>query len=268
MTTPALIDCHAHLGDPIFDEDRPAVLRRAREAGVTGVITVGETLEDAERNLQLAGEYPEVLPAAGLYPTHLDPDQARRMEALIRGNRERLVAIGEVGLDHWKVKEPAKRDLQREIFIRFIRLSLELDLPLNIHSRSAGHHVVTLLLEEGARRVQLHAFDGKPASAMPAVEAGYYFSIPPSVVRSRQKQKLVRRLPLSCLLLETDSPVLSAVPGERNEPAQVRVCLRTIAELKELSEGQVAEAVAENTRRLYGGLGKIGTDFSPSGQLD
>jgi TatD DNase family protein len=174
------------------------------------------------------------------------------MEALIRQKREGLVAIGEVGLDHWKVKEPAERELQREIFTRFVRLSLELDLPLNIHSRSAGRHVVSLLLEEGAQRVQLHAFDGKPASALPAVEAGYFFSIPPSVVRSRQKQKLVRRLPLSCLLLETDSPVLSAVPGERNEPAQVRISLQAIAELKQLPEQQVAEAVTQNTRRLLG----------------
>ena len=253
---PPLIDCHAHLGDPIFDEDRTAVLQRAREAGVTGVVTVAETLEDAERNLQLAGEYPELLPAAGLYPTYLDLEQAERMETLIRERRERLVAIGEVGLDHWKVKEPAERELQREIFTRFIRLSEEVDLPLNIHSRSAGRHVIALLLDEGARRVQLHAFDGKPASALPAVEAGYYFSIPPSVVRSRQKQKLVRRLPLSCLLLETDSPVLSAVPGERNEPAQVCVCLRAIAELKDLPQEQVAEAVVQNTRRLYGDLDK------------
>ena len=254
MTTPALIDTHAHLGDPVFDADRPAVLQRAREAGVGGIVTVGETLEDAERNLRLAEEHREILPAAGLYPTHLDLDQAERMETLIRESRERLVAIGEVGLDHWKVKEPSERELQTEIFTRFIRLSQEIDLPLNIHSRSAGRHVVALLLDEGARRVQLHAFDGRPASALPAVEAGYYFSIPPSVVRSRQKQKLVRRLPLSCLLLETDSPVLSATPGERNEPAEVLVSLRAIAELKELTEEQVAEAVAENTRRLYGDL--------------
>ncbi len=252
MTTPALIDCHAHLGDAVFDTDRPAVLQRAREAGVTAIVCVGETLEDAERNLRLSEEHREMLPAAGLYPTHLDAHRAARMEALIRGNRERLVAVGDVGLDHWKVKEPAERELQREIFARFIRLSLELDLPLNIHSRSAGKHAIALLLDAGARRVQLHAFDGKPASALPAVEAGYFFSIPPSVVRSRQKQKLVGRLPLSCLLLETDSPVLSAVPGERNEPAQVRVSLRTIAEIKGLTEEQVAEATTENARRLYG----------------
>jgi TatD DNase family protein len=251
---PMLIDCHAHLGDPVFDADRHEVLRRARAAGVSGVVTVGETLEDAERNLRLADLHPEILPAAGLYPTHLDLDQAARIESLIRAHRERWVAVGEVGLDHWKVKEQADRELQREIFARFVRLAVELDLPLNVHSRSAGRHAVAVLLAEGARRAQLHAFDGKPASAMPAVEAGYFFSIPPSIVRSRQKQKLVRRLPLSCLLLETDSPVLGAVPGERNEPAQVRVSLRAIAELKGLSEDAVCEAVTTNARRLLGNL--------------
>lgn len=249
-----LLDCHAHLGDPVFDADRHDVLRRARAAGVGGVVTVGETLEDAERNLRLAEVHPEILPAAGLYPTYLDFDEAGRIASLIRDHRERWVAIGEVGLDHWKVKESLDRETQREVFARFVRLSLELDLPLNVHSRSAGRHAIAVLLEEGARRAQLHAFDGKPASAMPAVEAGYYFSIPPSIVRSRQKQKLVRRLPLSCLLLETDSPVLGAVPGERNEPAQVRVSLRAIAELKGLSEDEVAETVTANARRLFGSL--------------
>ena len=247
-----LVDTHAHLGDPGFDADRDAVLRRAREAGVRAVITVGETLEDAQRNLSLADRHPEILPAAGLYPTHLDREQAGAMEALIREHRDRLAAIGEVGLDYWKVKEEPDREVQREIFARFIALSLELDLPLNVHSRSAGRHAVEFLVERGAKRVQLHAFDGKPSSALPAVEAGYFFSVPPSVVRSRQKQKLVRRLPLSCLLVETDSPVLGPDPGERNEPANLRESLRMIAELKGLAETEVAEAIEENTRRLYG----------------
>ena len=250
--TVPLVDCHAHLVDPLFDADRDEVLRRARDAGVVATIAVGETLEDATRNLELAERHAEILPAAGLYPTHLDRFQAERMERLIRDNRRRLVAIGEVGLDHWKVREAPEREIQREIFTRFIRLSNELDLPLNVHSRSAGRHVVALLLDEGARRVQLHAFDGKPSSALPAVEAGFFFSIPASVVRSRQKQKLVRRLPLTCLLLETDSPVLSPEPGQRNEPANVRLALEAVANLKGLSEDEVAETVAANARRLFG----------------
>ncbi len=247
-----LTDTHAHLGDPVFDADREAVLARASEAGVARVVAVAETLFDARRNVELAGRHPEIAPAAGLYPTVLDLDQAAAMEAFVREHRETLVAVGEVGLDYWKVKHEPEREVQREIFRRMIALSLALDLPLNVHSRSAGKHAVSFLLEHGARRVQLHAFDGKPAAALPAVDAGYFFSVPPSVVRSRQKQKLVKRLPLSCLLLETDSPVLGPEPDRRNEPANARISLRTVAELKGIAEEEVVEAVVANTRRLYG----------------
>jgi TatD DNase family protein len=214
-------------------------------------VTVAETLEESLRVSRLSEQDARVWPAAGLYPTHLDFDQARRVEELVREDAGRWVAIGEVGLDRWKVRGDEELEVQREIFLRFIRLALELDLPLNVHSRSAGRHAIDLLLDLGARRVQLHAFDGKPSSALRAVEAGYFFSIPPSVVRSRQKQKLVRRLPLECLLLETDSPVLGPSPDERNEPANLGVALRAVAEIKGLAEVEVARAVAENTRRLY-----------------
>jgi TatD DNase family protein len=248
---PPLVDCHAHLGDPVFDTDRDAVLERARAAGVAAVVVVGETLEDARRNLELAGRHPMLRPCAGLYPTTLDREQAAAIAALIRAERARLVAIGEVGLDRWKVQDPSDLDVQRDIFAGFVELSKELDLPLNVHSRSAGHHAIALLLERGARRVLLHAFDGKASKALPAVEAGYFFSVPPSVVRSPQKQKLVRQLPLSCLLLETDSPVLGPEPTERNEPRNVLVSLRAIAEIHGVAEQAVAEAAAENARRLF-----------------
>lgn len=249
-----LVDTHAHLCDPIFDVDRGAVLQRAAAAGVAAVIAVGEDLVDAQRNLVLSETFPMVRPAAGLYPAHIDMAQAEAVIALIRRERGRLWAIGEVGLDRWVVKEEARLELQKEIFIRFIALSLELDLPLNVHSRSAGRHVVSLLLEKGAKKVQLHAFDGKMSAAIPAVEAGYYFSIPPSVVRSAQKQKLVNHLPLSCLLVETDSPVLGAEQGTRNEPAHLMKAVSAIAAIKNIPEAEVRAYVTENTCRLYGDI--------------
>jgi TatD DNase family protein len=247
-----LCDTHAHLCDETFGRDLSEVLDRAAASGVGSVITVGETLEDARRNLELASKHDRLRPAAGLYPTHLDIEQAEAVIRLIRKERARLFALGEVGLDYWKVKGEAERALQREIFSRFIELSKELDLPLNVHSRSAGRAVIGLLLEKQAQRVQLHAFDGKASSALPAVEAGYFFSIPPSVTRSVQKQKLVKRLPLSSLLVETDSPVLGPVPGERNEPANATVVIEAIAEIKGISRREVAVAVSHNTVRLYG----------------
>lgn len=256
MTPPSasLVDVHAHICDPVFDTDRAEVLSRARQAGIHTVVAVGENLDDAIRNLDLAEIHPSLKVAAGLYPTVLDSVQADAMVDFISRHRSRLVAIGEVGLDYWAVQEENERALQRDIFMRFIRLSRELDLPLNVHSRSAGRHAVALLLETGAERVQLHAFDGKAAAAKPAVEAGFFFSIPPSIVRSRQKQKLVRQLPLSCLLAETDSPVLGPDPSTRNEPANLSIAVKAIAQIKSISFEEAAAALVENTRRLYGGM--------------
>ena len=254
FSKPKLIDAHAHICDPGFDKDRTEVLERARRAGVDAIIAVGENLADARQNLKLAKSYPMLKPAAGLYPTYLDINQAAEMAHFIRQKHSRLAAIGEVGLDYWVVKEEPDRERQREILKQFIELSKALNLPLNIHSRSAGRHAIALLLENNAVRVQMHAFDGKAGAALPAVEAGYFFSIPPSVVRSRQKQKLIKQLPLACLLIETDSPVLGPTPQERNEPANILQSIKAIAELKDVAEEDVIMAVSENTERLYGKL--------------
>lgn len=248
-----LFDTHAHLCDVAFDGDRTEVLERARMAGVESIIAVGETLDDARTNLTMARDYPWILrAAAGLFPTILDLEQAELLAQWIRRHADDLIAIGEVGLDHWKVEDKGGRQIQREIFERFVALAVELDLPLNVHSRSAGAPTIELLLQCGAKRVQLHAFDGRASRAQPAIEAGYFLSVPPSVVRSRQKQKLVRQLPLQNLLLETDSPVLGAEPGERNEPANLALSLRAVAEIKGLHREAVVEAVRANSLRLYG----------------
>jgi TatD DNase family protein len=249
-----IVDTHAHLADAEFDRDRDEVVDRAKEAGVVAIVTVGETLDDAVRTLQLASRHPMLKPAAGLYPTQLDLDQADEMISWIHKEQKRLVAIGEVGLDHWAVKEPSQREIQREIFGRLIRLAQKLDLPLNVHSRSAGKAAIQHLLESGAQKVQLHAFDGKWASAATAAEAGYYFSIPPSVVRSRQKQKLVKHLPLRSILVETDSPVLGPSPNDRNEPANIAVVFEAVARIKGIRPEEAMEIVYENTVQLYGNL--------------
>jgi TatD DNase family protein len=251
-STYSLLDAHAHMCDPVFDPDREAVLDRAQQNGIGAIIAVGEDLRDAHRNLELAAHYPILKAAAGLYPTHLDPNAAGEIADFIRENRKRLIAIGEVGLDYWAVQDASQQELQRAIFKMFITLSKESGLPLNIHSRSAGRHAIQLLLENNAQRVHLHAFDGKAGAALPAVEAGFFFSIPPSIVRSRQKQKLVKRLPLSCLLVESDSPVLGPVAAERNEPANISVSIEAIAHIKSISVAEVVQAVTENSERLYG----------------
>lgn len=246
-----LVDVHAHLCASEFADDLPSVLEAARAAGVTRVLAVGEDLEDARRNLELAERFPQVRACAGLYPTILDEAVAEEMADFIRDHRDALVGIGEVGLDYWMVKADEAREVQRRILARFVALSNELDLPLNVHSRSAGRATIAVLREHGARRVLLHAFDGKASSAQAGLAAGYYFSIPPSVVRSEQKQKLVRALPLERLLVETDSPVLGPDRTERNEPKNVALACRAIADLKRLPVGEVARVTTANTRALF-----------------
>ena len=247
-----MIDTHAHLSDEVFDKDREEVLTRASQAGIHGVISVCENLSEAKRCLQIAEKHPTVFPAAGLYPAHLDLNQTTEIISFIRQHSDKLVAIGEVGLDHWIAKSETEKDMQRQIFYQFIELSQELGLPLNIHSRSAGRHVISLLIEKGAEKVHLHAFDGKASSALPGVEAGFYFSIPPSVVRSKQKQKLVNRLPITSLLVESDSPVLGPDREIRNEPANIKLVIEAISELKGLAQKEIIEQIDLNTKKLYG----------------
>ncbi|MBI9084394.1 MAG: TatD family hydrolase [Desulfobacterales bacterium] len=249
---PLLVDTHAHICDARFDPDRAAMLDRALAAGVSAVVAVGEDIDDARKNLELATTYPMLRPAAGLYPGQPTPAEAEEMITFIRTHRRRLWAIGEVGIDFWLAKTEEDRRHQEEIFCQFIHLAAELNLPLNVHSRSAGRRAVELLMQNSAKRVQLHAFDGKYATAAPAVEAGYFFSIPPSVVRSRQKQKLVGHLPLRSLLVETDSPVLGADPAARNEPARLMTSVEAIAEIKKVPAAVVMDAIAANVRILYG----------------
>ncbi|MBW2455437.1 MAG: TatD family hydrolase [Deltaproteobacteria bacterium] len=256
-----MIDCHAHLAAADFDDDRPAVLERARAAGVEQVVVVGEDAAEARRVLEICATHGEMLrPCVGIHPDRFADDlplpidaELEAIETLARANHRHLAAIGEVGLDYWRVKDEERRAAQRGCLERMAALAAALDLPLNVHSRSAGHHTLSLLTGCGARRVLMHAFDGRASYAKRAAEEhGYFFSIPPSVVRSRQKQKLVRALPLEVLALESDSPVLGPEPGQRNEPANLTRTVTTIAELKGVSEEQVRETTTATARRLFG----------------
>lgn len=246
-----LVDAHAHLYAPAFAADLDAVLHRAADRGVQAVLCVSETVAEAKQVIELADRHPLIKPCAGLYPTILDRGAAAAMLDFIRQHRHRLVAIGEVGLDYWKVQDAADREVQREILAQHVALSRELDLPLNVHSRSAGRHCIAWLRDNGARHVLLHAFDGKAASARAAIEAGYYFSIPPSIVRSPQKQKLVRHLPLEHLLLESDAPVLGPEKDVRNEPCNVWLSCQQVAAIQGAPVDEVARVTTANARRLF-----------------
>jgi len=261
-----MIDCHAHLASEDFDADRDAVRLRAEAAGVSSVLVVGEDDEDNARVLRVIANASEdgvrMLPCLGFHPDRFADDRSlpsrARMDAAIaqiRKHADGLAAIGEVGLDYWYVKDPKRRRAQGKLLEEMVALSSELDLTLNVHSRSAGHYTLDLLLAAGARKVLMHAFDGKAAHAVRAAETGYLFSVPPSVVRSDQKQKLVRRLPLDSICLESDSPVLGPDREARNEPANLTFARDFIAKTHGVDAERVEETTTANARRLFPHLG-------------
>lgn len=257
----AMIDCHAHLSDRSFDPDRQDVIGRARQAGVETIVVVAENSADSRRVLEMCRRYPGGLfPCSGIHPDAFAEDsqapsdeEQEAITALIRENRQQLVGIGEVGLDYRVAETEAAREKQRVFLAGMVELSNELSLPLNVHCRSAGHYTLDLLARCKAKKVLMHAFDGRAGYALQAFEAhGWLFSIPPSVVRSNQKQKLVKALPLEALALESDSPALGPDPRLRNEPANLVQAVRAIAAIKGVSEEAVKDITTRNAKTLFG----------------
>ncbi|CAG8571847.1 11960_t:CDS:2 [Funneliformis caledonium] len=274
-----LIDVHAHLYPSSFPNTPiEEILLRAKAANVKSIVNVSETVEDAKKILELKNDASlsdslrEIIePCAGLHPVQpvgsmslISTDQANSMLEFIRKKSAELIGIGEVGLDftphvlqnaidsnpNLNLSTEELKKIQRQVFAQQIALSLQFDLPLNVHSRSAGHYALDCLRDYGARKVVMHAFDGQVKYAKKGVEMGFFFSIPPSIIRSPQKQRLVAEIPLSNLLLETDSPALGPEKGVDNEPNSIIISASEISKIKQISFEEVYQTTA-NAHRLF-----------------
>ena len=247
------IDVHCHIEDELFNEDRDSVLKRAKDSNVCAVISSALSFDDASFLLNFSNKYPRfVFVSLGWDPADLSIIKLFDEYCnFVKEHKNEIVGLGEVGLDFYYIRENVLRETQIKLFRRWIQFSKDLNLPLIVHSRSAGKYAVKILMEEDAERVVLHAYDGRPGWALKGVEHGYFFSIPTSVWHSIQKQKLVRLIPLDNMLLETDSPVLSPFKGRRNEPANIIYAARKIAEIKKITVEKVAEITTENALSLF-----------------
>ncbi len=281
----ALTDTHCHLDFEKFDVDRPEVLQRAWDAGLTRILIPGIDRASSLAAVKLAESHPNLFAAIGVHPTEAqtwETETKDALRALARphpsagkkglGGERKIVAIGEIGLDYYW--DAAPHDVQQKALKEQLNLAAELELPVVIHLRETddapdGECASDLLtiLEEWVNRLQrsqnplaerpgvLHSFSGNLATATKALQFNFYIGItgPVTYKNAESKRQLVKALPLDKILIETDAPYLAPVPqrGRRNEPAFVRHIADKIAEIHSKSTEEIAALTTANAARLF-----------------
>lgn len=265
-----LIDSHCHLQDRKFDNDRDAVMERAREAGVTGFVTIGYDMASSRRGITLADSVEDVHAAIGVHPHDAKTVTARDIDELDRmADSASVVAIGEIGLDFYRNLSP--REEQLRAFREQLTLARTLQLPVVIHSRSADEETYQVLAEYEREALPewpkdrplgvMHCFAGDLPLALRYIELGFVISIPTTCTypNADRLRTVAAGIPLRWMAVETDSPFLApqAHRGKRNEPAYVTEAVNCIAGLRGCTPEEVADRTALTTAWLFG-LGEIG----------
>jgi len=261
MALAPLIDTHAHLDSGQYREDLDQVLRRAGEAAISHIITIGCDLESSRESCRLAAAYPQLFAAVGIHPHDAaGVDDATFAELRRLAGEDKVVAIGEIGLDYYRDRSP--REVQREVFRAQLELARELSLPVIIHDRDAHNDVLQILREAKAEEIGgvLHCFSGDRDLARACMDLGLYISFagPVTYPRNEELRDVVKSVPTEYLLVETDAPYLSpqAFRGKRNEPAHVRLTAEKVAELKGISIADLSRITRLNVHRLFG-IGEV-----------
>jgi TatD DNase family protein len=260
-----LFDSHAHLGAPELRSEVAGMLERARAADVRGIVAVGAGygLAENEAVLRLAAEHDDVWATVGLHPhdaADWDDAAATQIEQWL--GHERVIAVGECGLDYWYENSP--REAQRECLRAHIRIARRVELPLVIHvrasrdGRDAFEELVRIFDEEGADRAGgvIHCFTGDRPFAEECLARGFEISFSGILTfrNAEDLRQVAAGLPIERLLVETDAPLLAPVPhrGRTNEPAWVREVVQCLAALHDTSAEAVAEQTAERARETFG----------------
>lgn len=251
-----LFDTHSHINAEQFNEDLQEVLQRALDAGVANQVVVGFDNETITRAMQMVEAYDYLYAAVGWHPVDaIDMTEAdlERIEKLAA--HEKVVAIGEIGLDYYWDKSP--KDIQQQVFRKQIQLAKRVNLPIIIHNREATQDIVRILKEEKAEEVGgiMHCFTGSAETAKECIEMNFLISLggPVTFKNAKKPKEVAKEVPLDKLLVETDCPYLTPHPfrGKRNEPSYVKLVAEEIAKLKELSFEEVADQTTRNAKRIF-----------------
>jgi TatD DNase family protein len=253
-----LVDTHCHLDWETFDPDREEVIDRAAQAGVTRMITVGVDVPSSRRAIEIADRYEAVYAAVGVHPndcTGFDAVMLQEIRSLAQ--HPRVVAIGEIGLDHYWHK--VDHDTQVRAFRAQLELAAEINKPVIIHSRDAAPDVVNVLEDFAAHTTRLsgtlHSYFDDLEIARRVFAIGFYIGVtgPITFKKSEREREIVGQVPLNRILIETDAPFLTPVPhrGKRNEPAYVRHVAETIAKVRSQLVEEIARQSTQNAERLF-----------------
>jgi TatD DNase family protein len=252
-----LVDSHVHMGDAAFDVDRDAVIERARAAGASALVCIGESLDAARRCADLARRFPGLCyHTAGVHPHDAAGfDRARDLDGIRAEVARGAVAIGECGLDYHYDHSPRER--QRAAFADQLALAAELRRPVVVHTREAESDTRAMVENAGRNGIVgvLHCYTGSRALAEAALAVGWFVSFSGIVTFKRwTDDDLVRAVPADRLLVESDAPYLAPVPhrGRRNEPAWVAITAARIALARGVDAATICTATTANARRLFG----------------
>ena len=250
-----IIDTHAHYDDEQFDADREELLGSMEEGGIGLIVNVGSTVASWDKIVELTEKYPFVYGAVGVHPDEvgeLDEEKFLRMADLL--DRDKIVAVGEIGLDYYWDKE--KHDLQKEWFVRQLGLAREKEMPVIIHSREAAADTFDIMKQHAAgMKAVIHCYSYSPEMAREYVKMGYYIGVGGVVTfkNAKKLKQVVQEIPLESIVLETDCPYLAPVPyrGKRNCSLYLPYVAEQIAELKGTTVEEVIQQTEKNSRELY-----------------
>ncbi|MEK6825452.1 MAG: TatD family hydrolase [Nanoarchaeota archaeon] len=246
----SFIDIHCHLE---MLPHTAEVIERAKKASVNTILTQGVNPETNRAALVLADKYPEVKACLGIYPIDALKMSDKEIDteiAFIIKNKKRIIAIGEVGMDFKEDEKEHER--QKKIFTKMIELSLELNIPVIVHSRKAELECIELLESLKVKKVIMHCFCGKWNLIQRIQKNGWFLTVPTSVTKAEQFQRVASEITFAQLFCETDAPFLHPEKKWPNEPALVVESYKKIAELRGMSLNQIAEAVMENYVMFFG----------------
>ena len=252
-----IIDSHCHLDFESFEDDIEGVINRAKEAGVDVLLDVATDLNSYPELISLIEKYPFIYGAFGIHPDSIDLNNMLTEKDLLQMvHHLKIIGVGETGLDYHY--ENIDRKYQQESFRTHIEVSRKANLPIIIHTRDADRDMIGILKEEMLYKPfkgMIHCFSSSEELARTAIDLGMYISLSGIITfkKAEELRDIIKKLPLSQLLIETDSPYLAPVPyrGKRNEPAMIIETLKKLSEIKRISEEELKNILKENFLRLF-----------------